>query len=56
MAVAFCSQGPHSHILMMGWRGLSAFIGSEIFTKGDFFWVYERHWDFLSHEKKNGDF
>ena len=39
-----------------GVGGLSAFIGSEIFTKGDFYWVYERHQDFLSHKKKTVGF
>ena len=46
------SQGPNSHILMMGGRGPSDFFGSEILAKGDFFGVYERRHDFFGSQKK----
>ena len=32
------------------------FFGPEILAKSDFFWVYERRWDFLGREKKQRDF
>ena len=45
-------QGLHSHILMMGGRGPSDFLGLKFWPKV-IFWVYERCQDFLRSQKKN---
>ena len=52
--VCFVPQGPHLLIVMTGegGGGPSNFFGSEILAKKIFFWVYERHWDFLRSRKK----
>ena len=49
LGVKGVSQGPHSHILMMG--GLSDFFGSEILTKSDFFGYVKDAGIFLDCEK-----
>ena len=48
------SQGPHSHILMIG--GPSDFLGSEILAKGDFFGSMKDTRIFWGHEKKTEGF
>ena len=48
------AQGPHSQILVTA--GPSDSFGSEILAKSDFFWVYERRWDFLGLQKQTEGF
>ena len=48
------AEGPHSHILRTGVP--SDFFVSEILAKSDFFWVYERRWDFFGSRRKTEGF
>ena len=50
------SQGPNSHILMMGGGGPSEFFGSEILAKSNFFGSMQDTGIFLGPEKNRGIF